>query len=192
MKDNEVPAIDAVITWVDSGDKNWQLKINKYLDKKIDWSDKKASIRYNSINEIEIAISSIIKYAPFIRNIFLVTDNQQPENFELLQKKAHIHNMNLELIDHKVIFRNHQNYLPTFNSCSIITMLYKLPNLAEHFIVFNDDTFLMRETNVNDFFKNGLPVIRGRWDTFYEDKFFRKVYIQIKSIFKNRPSKNRL
>ena len=63
-------------------------------------------------------------------------------------------------------------------------MLYKLPNLAEHFIVFNDDTFLMRKTNVNDFFKNGLPVIRGRWDTFYEDKFFRKVYIQIKSIFK--------
>jgi hypothetical protein len=177
-------AIDAVITWVDSSDKVWQQKINKYLQQKIDWDNKKDSTRYNSVNEIEITILSIIKFAPFIKNIFLVTDNQQPENFIKLKNIAEVNNVNLELVDHTIIFRNHKKYLPSFNSCSIITMLYQVPNLSEQFIIFNDDTFLMRETKPEDFFKNGLPIIRGRWDSFYEDKFFRSLFIRLKFIFK--------
>ena len=181
---NKDIAIDAVITWVDGSDVNWQSKINQYLEKKIDWKNKEDAIGYNSINEVDIAILSIIKYAKFIKNIYLVTDEQQPENFEYLQQKAKKNNVNLELIDHTVIFRDYKNYLPTFNSCSIITMLYQIPNLADKFIIFNDDTFLMRETSVSDFFIDGKAVIRGRWDAFYENKFFRKIYIKIKSLFK--------
>lgn len=184
MLKKENYAIDAVITWVDSSDENWQIKINKFSEKKIDWNKKTESLRFNSINEIEIAILSIIKFAPFIKNIYLVTDNQQPENFLNLQKVAGKNKVNLQLVDHNIIFRNYKEYLPSFNSCSIITMLYQIPNLSEHFVIFNDDTFLMRETTEKDFFIDGLPVIRGRWDSFYEDKFFRKIFIGIKSIFK--------
>ena len=176
--------IDAVITWVDSSDVVWQNQINQYLEKKIDWNNKKDATRYNSINEVEIAILSIIKYAKFIKNIFLVTDNQSPENFDKLQKKARTNNVNLELVDHKIIFRDYKNYLPTFNSCSIITMLYQIPNLSDRFVIFNDDTFLMRETSILDFFIDEKPIIRGRWDTFYEDKFFRNIAVKIKSTFK--------
>ena len=189
MKDTKDIIVDAVITWVNSADKNWQVKINKHLDKKINWENKKESTRYNSLNEVEIAILSIIKYAPFIKNIFLVTDNQEPENFIKLQNKAKQNKINLELVDHKVIFRNHKNYLPTFNSCSIISMLYQVPNLSEYFVIFNDDTFLMRETNEEDFFKNGKPIIRGRWDSFYEDKLFRNIFIKVKLIFKKQDQK---
>jgi hypothetical protein len=185
----DIIIIDAVITWVNSSDGVWQQKINNYLQKKIDWDNKKDSTRYNSLNEVEIAILSIIKYAPFIKNIFLVTDNQEPENFIKLQNKANAHSVNLELVDHKVIFRNYKNHLPTFNSCSIITMLYQIPNLSEHFVVFNDDTFLMRETNEEDFFKNGEPIIRGRWDSYYEDKLFRNILIKIKYFFKKQDQK---
>jgi hypothetical protein len=181
--------VDAVITWVDSSDVIWQNKINQYLESKIDWNNKKSSTRYNSINEVEIVILSIIKYAKFIKNIYLVTDNQSPKNFMQLKHKAKINGVHLELVDHKIIFRNHKNYLPTFNSCSIITMLYQIPNLSEKFIIFNDDTFLMRETSILDFFIDDKPIIRGRWDTFYEDKFFRNIYVIIKSIFKKVDTK---
>jgi hypothetical protein len=61
-------------------------------------------------------------------------------------------------------------------------MLFRIPNLAEHFIIFNDDTFLMRETQESDFFKNGLPIIRGRWDKYYEDQIFRNIYIKLLSL----------
>ena len=74
--------IDAVITWVDGNDLNWQKKINKYLKVKKDFSKKKNLVRYNSIGEIDITIKSILKFAPFIKKIFLVTDNQKPQSFQ--------------------------------------------------------------------------------------------------------------
>jgi hypothetical protein len=168
--------IDAVITWVDGSDVVWRNKINTHLEKKIDWNNKVSSKRYNSIDEIELTIESIIKFAPFIRTIFIVTDNQKPKSFDKLREKSKKVNINLELVDHTVIFKDFENYLPTFNSCSIITALYRIPTLAEHFIIFNDDTLLMRDTKEEDFFINGLPVIRGRWDRFYSNNWFRKTY----------------
>mgnify|MGYP000020561868 CR=1 FL=1 len=119
MNDTNKISVDAVITWVDSSDSVWQNKINKHLENRIDWSDKKSSTRYNSIDEIETAIASIIKFAPFVKNIFLVTDNQSPKGFNMLKAKGENVGINLELIDHKIIFNSFENYLPTFNSCSI-------------------------------------------------------------------------
>ena len=167
--------VDAVITWVNSSDENWRNKIDKYSEIKINWDNKKESVRYNSINEIEITILSILKNATFIKNIYLVTDNQQPKNFHKLQEKAVVLGVNLKLIDHKVIFRGYEEYLPTFNSQTIETMLYRIPNLAEHFIYFNDDLFLINKTKVSDFFINGFTVLRGEWIKFNEDIFYKNI-----------------
>lgn len=168
--------IDAVITWVDSSDVNWQNKINKYLEKKIDWNNKKESTRYNSINEIEITILSIIKFATYIKKIYLVTDNQVPDNFQNLKKMAEINNVYLEVIDHKTIFKGYEEYLPVFNSQAIETMLYRVPNLSENFVYFNDDTFLINNTKFNTFFINGLPVLRGKWINFNENILYKKIF----------------
>lgn len=168
--------VDAVITWVNGNDENWQKKINAYSESKINFSSEGHLKRYNSIGEIDIAIKSIIKFAPFIQNIFLVTDDQVPESFDFLKSLAQEKGINLELVDHKIIFNGYEEYLPSFNSCSIISMLFKIPNLAEHFIIFNDDTFIMKEVSVNDFFINGEPIIRGEWQLFNENKTFRKSY----------------
>lgn len=167
--------IDAVITWVDSSDEVWRAKINQYLEKKIDWNNKKKSTRYNSINEIEICITSILKFATYITNIYVVTDNQKPENFEKLKKKALSLNVNLELINHSVIFKGYEEYLPTFNSQTIETMLYRIPNLSEHFVYFNDDMFLINKTKPSDFFIDQYPVLRGRWLDFDEHTWYKRL-----------------
>ncbi len=174
--------IDAVITWVNGNDTSWQEKLNKYSEIKIDFSKKKNSVRYNSIGEIDIAIKSIIKYAGFIRNIYLVTDNQTPEFFASLQLQADKAGIHLSLVDHKVIFRGFEDCLPCFNSSSIGCMLFRIPGLSEHFIVFNDDTFLMRKTNPNDFFINNYPIIRGKWEKFHENRHLRNYYHKVLSI----------
>ncbi|CAM4032108.1 Stealth CR1 domain-containing protein [Gillisia limnaea] len=171
--------VDAVITWVNGNDKIWQGKINAYSESKINFSSKNHLKRYNSIGEIDMAIKSIIKFAPFIKNIFLVTDNQSPQSFDSLKALAKNKGVNLELVDHKIIFRGFEEYLPTFNSCSIISMLFRIPYLSEHFIIFNDDTLLMREVLVDDFFINGEPIIRGKWQQFNENKSLRKSYNEI-------------
>ena len=182
--------VDAVITWVDGNDLNWQKKLNQHAEVKIDFASKAQSIRYNSIGEIDIAIKSIIKFAPFIRNVFLVTDNQKPDSFDELKSIALKKGMNLILVDHKVIFRDYEECLPCFNSCSIGSMLFRIPNLSEHFIIFNDDTFLMRETTVNNFFKNGFPIVRGDWKEYYENQTFRKLYYAGLSLFGINKQKN--
>ncbi|WP_324721404.1 Stealth CR1 domain-containing protein [Salinimicrobium sp. HB62] len=176
--------VDAVLTWVNGNDKKWQEKINAYSETKINFSSENHLKRYNSIGEIDIAIKSIIKFAPFIRNIFLVTDDQSPESFDSLKSLAQEKGINLELVDHKIIFNGYEEYLPTFNSCSIISMLFKIPHLSEHFIIFNDDTFLMKEVSVNDFFIQGEPIIRGKWQPFNEDRTIRKSYHKLLSTFR--------
>ena len=184
MHTNENVLVDAVITWVDSADVVWQNNINKYLENKIDWNNEKTVNAYHSINEIEITIISIIKNAKFIKNIYLVTDNQQPKDFDKLQVLAKKSKVNLLVIDHKVIFKGYEHYLPTFNSITIETMIFRIPNLNEHFLFFNDDFFLMKETKIEDFFIGNSTVIRGKWDSFYEDKTIRKLALKLKSIFK--------
>ncbi len=77
MYNNENFPVDAVITWVDSIDVVWQNNINNYLENKIDWNNNKTISAYQSINEIEITIISIIKNAKFIKNIYLQIINSQ-------------------------------------------------------------------------------------------------------------------
>ena len=163
--------IDAVIPWVDGNDKNHQLKMIPYLDDKSIINSEKFRTRFDHVNEIEFAINSILTFAPFIRTIFIVTDDQIPQflnNSEVSKK--------ISIIDHKIIFAGYEKYLPTFNNRPIETCIHRIPDLAEHFIYFNDDTFLINPTKPDDFFINGLPVLRGKWTKFDEDK--------IKSIFK--------
>ena len=167
---------DAVIPWVNGNDTAWQKKINIYLDKKIDFKKKKDSKRYNSIGEIDIAIKSIIKNAPFFKTIYLVTDNQVPDTFEELKDLANKSNIDLKVIDHKIIFEGFEQFLPTFNSTSIINMLHKIPNLSEHYVLFNDDTFLLRKSTSNDFFRNSQPILRGLWKKYYEYQKLRLIY----------------
>jgi len=168
--------VDAVIPWVNGNDEKWQEKINNHLENKIDFNKKKESSRFNSIGEIDIAIKSIIKYAPFFKNIYLVTDNQIPDSFNKLKELGKSSGINLEIIDHRVIFEGFEEFLPCFNSTSIISLIHRIPNLSEHHVLFNDDTFVMRETKIEDYFVNGEPVLRGKWEKYYEDLKIKAFY----------------
>ena len=53
--------------------------------------------------------------------------------------------------------------------------MYKIPEISEHYIYFNDDLFLLREAKLEDFFKDGYPVLRGSWKNFNENIFIKKL-----------------
>ncbi|MDC0176784.1 Stealth CR1 domain-containing protein [Polaribacter sp.] len=165
--------VDAVITWVDGQDKLHQEKINKYVMDKQRINSTGFKTRYNQVNEIEFSVKSILKYAKFVRNIFIVTDNQVPD-FLKDKEKAKRDFPNVFVIDHKIIFEGYQQYLPTFNCLPIESLLYKIPGLSEHFLYLNDDFFLFREAKLTDFFIEKKPVIRGVWTSFYENIWYKK------------------
>ncbi|WP_299014232.1 stealth family protein [uncultured Polaribacter sp.] len=185
MKTTEPLLIDAVITWVDGKEPKHKDKIQKYLKDKTVLNSKELTNRFNQVNEIEYCVKSILKYAKFVRTIYIVTDKQVPA---FLTENSHLY-PTVKIVDHTEIFRDHLEYLPTFNSRSIETLLYKIPNLSEHFIYLNDDTFFLKETKIEDFFINQQPILRGFWKTFNEDIFIKKLkYVFQKKSKTKRPS----
>jgi len=175
MKENinlEHP-IDAVILWVNGNDPLHQEKMKPFLSKDHDFKDKNLRTRFDQVEEIEYAIKSILKFAPFVRKIFLVTDNQTPD---FLKKEVRGEKLEkVEIVDHTIIFKGFEGFLPVFNSNSIETMLYKIPDLSDHFIYFNDDLFLIKETKPIDFFRGEYPILRGRWSKFDSDIAYKKI-----------------
>ena len=160
--------IDAVITWVDGQDPRHMAKRNQIIPVNNAHAQTKASAALTSVNEIAYCVESIIRYAPFIRTIFIVTDDQVPEISLTYPTRV-------KVVDHRDIFKGHEHALPTINSYSIECMLYRIPGLAENFIYFNDDFFLIKPTQPKDWFIDGLPVIRGRWETPAEKVWFKQI-----------------
>lgn len=153
--------IDAVITWVDGNDPAHRAKRKAFLtDKAEDRSDDiGGATRFSSSGEIFFCIGSILRFAPFVRKIFIVTDCQDPHTDDFIHRNFPDTGTGVEVVDHRVIFRGYEQYLPTFNSLSIETMLYRIPGLSEHFVYFNDDMFLMRGISRDDWFEGGKTVL---------------------------------
>ena len=146
-------SIDAVITWVDGSEENYKKKIEKHLTTSTNYKS-----RYLQANEIEYCVKSILKFAPFVRRIFIVTDNQKP-SFKNLEDL--IVSNKVKIVDHKEIFKGYEKYLPTFNIRSIDAMLHRIEDLSEKFVYFNDDVFLINNIREEDWFLENKGVLMG-------------------------------
>ena len=174
--------IDAVITWVDGSEPNYQRKLKEYLT-----DNNTLKRQYFQANEINLCVASILKYAPFIRKIFIVTDKQRPN----LDSIKHLVTLDkVEIIDHEEIFRDNKDCLPTFNIRSIDALLFKIKNLSDKFIYFNDDMFLVKETSQEDWFINNKAVLKGVWAKTYNKQVIKTLSHRIKKFINVRPSFN--
>ena len=174
--------IDAVITWVDGSEPNYQRKLKEHLS-----NNDKIKRQYLQANEINLCVASIVKYAPFIRKIFIVTDKQSPN---LDSVKHIVSKEKIEIVDHEEIFRDNIEFLPTFNIRSIDALLFRIKDLSEKFIYFNDDMFLIKKTNPEDWFVGDKAVLTGNWVKTYNKKPIKIISQKIKSFFNMRPSFN--
>lgn len=164
--------IDAVIPWVDGEDPKHSEKRVKFAPKVFGDAPKAAkNTRYADSGEIEFCVTSILKFAPWVRYVFIVTDQQVPEWYASLSAQL---KDRIRIIDHNEVFRGHKELLPTFNSLSIETMIWRIPDLAERFIYFNDDLALLSPVKKQDFFTRDGVLIRGKWSSRKIGYFFIK------------------
>jgi hypothetical protein len=162
-------AIDAVIAWVDGSDPKHRAKRKRYLaDPGGNAKPERAATderRFSDNDEIRFCLRSIRNYAPWIRTIWLVTDDQVPAAID--REKAELYNVCI--VDHREIFRGYEQLLPTFNSRAIETMLWRIEGLADRFVYFNDDMMLVGSVEPTDFFSHdGKVKLRGRWSNWNE------------------------
>lgn len=170
--------IDAVITWVDGDDPQHIAKREQYGNKKsLNRDDVAGSTRFTSVGEIFYCVASLNKFAPWLNKIYIVTDNQDPKVEDFIAKHFPEGSIPVEIVDHKVIFRGYEQYLPTFNSMAIESMTWRIPGLSEHFIEFNDDLILAAPTTPEDFFpREGEVVCYG--------KPYKSIYVKLSNLLR--------
>lgn len=147
------PEIDLVYLWVDGNDPEWQAKRSAFTGKKEpDNTPTNCKGRYTDNDELKYSLRSVEMYAPWIRKVFIVTDNQTPQWIDTSNPKVRIVDLT-EIIP--------PASLPCFNSSLIEKFLYRIPDLSDHFLYANDDMLINRPATRSDFFTaDGFPIIR--------------------------------
>lgn len=141
--------IDFVIIWVDGSDPEWLKEKEKYdTNKNCD----SRNIRYRDWDNLQYWFRGIEKFAPWVNKVHFVTCGHLP-------KWLNTNHPKLNIVKHSDYIP--EEYLPTFSSHVIELNLHRIKGLAEKFVYFNDDTFIIDNVNKEDFFKNGLPTDVG-------------------------------
>ncbi len=152
--------MDAVIAWVDGSDPYHQEKRRRYAgDQRLSYPAACSETRFQGVGEIYFCIASILKYAPFIHRIWIVTDQQKPALLDDFVTEEICAPDRIRVVDHREIFGPYAELLPNFNSLSIEAALWSVPGLAEKFIYLNDDFLLASPCCESDFFSGDQPVI---------------------------------
>lgn len=157
-------AIDAVVSWVDGSDPKHAAKrraamAGASLPSATSIPGGKDGTRFAATGEVEYCILGIRRHCPWIRTIHVVTDEQTP-GFLTPERQREL---GVRMVDHKHVFRGYEWALPVFNSRAIETTLHRIDGLAERFVYFNDDVFVLRDTGPEEFFEKDGVVLRGEW-----------------------------
>ena len=137
--------IDFVVMWVDGDDEKWLEEKNKYVIK--DNADGTV-YRYRDWDLLQYWFRGVEKFAPWVNNIFFVTWGHLP-------KWLNIENPKLKIVRHGNYIP--REYLPTFSANTIENNIFRIKELSENFVLFNDDVYLIDKTKPEDFFLNGVP-----------------------------------
>lgn len=148
--------IDAVITWVDGDCPKHKAKRAKFLA--LGGHPEAATpLRWEQNDEIGYLLRSLDLHAPWLRKVHIVTDEQEPP----LGGLSRAIRDKINLVDHREIFRGYEEYLPTFNSVSINSVIHRIEGLSDRFVLFNDDVILVGPVLPEDFFIGDKMVLRG-------------------------------
>lgn len=137
--------IDFVITWVDGSDEAWRKERAHYNP--ADGEDN-SECRYRDWGLLRYWFRGAEKFAPWVRKIHFVTWGHLPKWLDTGHPKLHI-------VKHEDYIP--KEFLPTFDSCVLEIYMHQIPGLAEHFVYFNDDVFLIRPAKPELFFADGKP-----------------------------------
>ena len=140
----EENVIDIVIPWVDANDEEWNREKNKCLEQATEFQkNNNVESMYREGINLKYWFRAIENCMPWVRYIFFVSCGQVPSFLNLTNNK-------LKIINHSSFIP--EEYLPTFNSNTIEMNLFRIDELSENFILFNDDVFPIKKIKPEYFF----------------------------------------
>lgn len=152
--------IDIVITWVDTTDELWKKRYETTLNKPFRRSQRWSPDNAPPDTELSLCLKLIRLNVPWVRKIFIVTQQQDPK----------CRTENEIIIDHSSMGLG-----PVFNSLAIESALHRIPGLSEHFLYYNDDFFTVKTLTRDLFFTNtGNTIAHLETIKYTKDKIFRE------------------
>ncbi len=183
--------IDIFLTWVDDTDEKWLKERSHYKFNTPIQEEANGIERYRSWDNLQYVFRGIENCMPWVNKIFFVTCGQIPPFLNVNHPK-------LKIVNHKDYIPS--EYLPTFKSRTIELNLFRIEELSENFILFNDDLFPLQYIEEEYFFKRGkvcdeaIERILGNGDLHYKynqinnawviNKYFDKKKVKRKNFFK--------
>lgn len=140
--------IDFVVTWVDMNDPEWQKEFAQYSNRPGNEANGVTDARFRDYGFLKYWFRGVAKFAPWVRKIHFVTCGQKPDWLDESNPKLH-------LVDHRDFIPG--EFLPTYNSVVIERYMHLIPGLADRFVYFNDDFYIINRIGPERFFRNGLP-----------------------------------
>lgn len=140
--------IDVVLPWVNPEDDAWFSDYKSACEK---YEGDKDPQRIRDFGTIRYVLRGIEQNMPFVRYVHLLiySETQIPEWLNIEHPKLKIHY-------HEEICKK------SFNCLYFSTYIYRLKDLAEHFIWLNDDVIPLNKMSEGDFFIDGIPVDTDR------------------------------
>lgn len=140
--------IDLILPWVDGSDPAWLKEKEKYNKFYNILTEENTNTRFQSWDNLQYIFRGIEKYMPWINKVFFVTWGHLPKWINLTCNR-------LVIIKHEDYIPS--KYLPTFNSNVIEMNYFRIRQLSENFILFNDDLFPLRPIPEEYYFQDNLP-----------------------------------
>ena len=142
---------DAVITYVNGTDPNWQAVWRRVVQGNPKFSAQNiAGARWRDYGTLPLLIRGVRRFMPFIHNIFVVVSGKSQAEY-VPKDDGVVVVQDAEIVP--------QQLLPTFNSTCIELFLYRIHGLSEQFIYFNDDMFPISPMKEDEFFRDGMPCL---------------------------------
>lgn len=137
--------VDVVYLWVDGDDPEWRRRRAARLRSVGSEPDAASleAVRFEQGDELRYSLRSLERYAPWVRRIHVVTDQQRPTWLAEVPGR-------LEVVDHREILPAED--LPTYNSHAITAAVHRIPGLTSRFLLLNDDVLLGRPVRAETFF----------------------------------------
>ncbi|EHL29331.1 Stealth CR1 domain-containing protein [Legionella drancourtii] len=155
-------SIDAVISWVDGYDPAYQQKLRAFCAQQgIEPHTAVEPTRIHQRNEIHYCLHALRRFAPWIRTIYIITNQQIPPTVTALQGTEF--GNKIKIIDQNELLLKFDTRSPVFNSLSVEWLIWHIKGLSNRFLYLNDDFFIIRDVTPADFFRNDRIVLRGEW-----------------------------
>jgi len=159
-------AIDVVYTWVNSNDEQWQERYQRKFFHEHERLYQIAnaaeassiehateSFRFRDFEQLRFSIRSVRKYAPWVRNIYIVTDKQVPHWLNTTSAALDPHR--ITIVDHRDIFPQESiQHLSVFNSYAIELNLHRIKGLSECFLYVQDDQIFINPVDMDLLYYN--------------------------------------